>query len=110
VGAGCTTGSGSANFPHTESVFESYPAALLEGTLSIERNGDMYCPRIEHGTDEPSYLLVLPPNAQVTETSLEIEGETYSLGTILIGGGSAMGLDYESVGCAADSGAWLVAP
>lgn len=36
-------------------------------------------------------------------------GETYSLGTISIGGGS-MGIDYESVGCAADSGAWLVTP
>ncbi|GAA2529853.1 hypothetical protein [Rarobacter incanus] len=110
--AGCGTepegSNASAGFPHTGSLAEDYPFASLDGKLSIEASESGYYPRLvsEHRI---SYLLVLPPNAEVGANTVKIGDRTLTVGDISVGGGE-MATDVDGAGCSSQSPAWLVAP
>ncbi|WP_142120353.1 hypothetical protein [Rarobacter faecitabidus] len=109
---GCAKESGpansGANFPHTISSLEAYPAALLEGNLSIEKSGDAYCPRVETAQGD-NYLLVLPPTAEVKAESIAVFGKVYATGDVVFSGGD-LNIDFDDAGCSSNSGKWLAGP
>lgn len=106
---GLGSGSDSLNFPHTENELDDYPVSLIEGTLSIDRVGESYCTRVEDAYGE-SFLLVLPPTARVTDTTMELGSESYSVGDQVAVGGGGISIEYQDAGCPSTSSAWLAAP
>ncbi len=103
---GCGS-SDAADFPHTSSELVDYPAALIDGELSIEASEHGYCPRIR--SDGTSYLLVLPPTAEVTADAVKTADTTLTSGSVSLGGG-VMATDFNDARCASPSPAWLVGP